>query len=357
MQDVDLKILEDVLTSQLIIGKGGSYLELLKNEYEKDTFLSGVRKIILNEKYSTELLNDFFVSYGFSNCFRKIDSIKEEYFEIISEEIFLGHISPDFNVLVNYDANPFKEHFEYLSYLKFAYKFQGRKELKEHLFNLEALSKFDISEDVIKNGVKVQIRNDLKTRLNELEKSKNIHDFEVEYFNTHKSKAQMPISRSQITFDTSTDIVNESAEYFSSKNSIATKIRSFTKYALAAIFIGIISITTIVYNYRNNDYEEKFAKNTDAKFNKALIDSNTGLIKIDKQEGESSTNFGLMMERDSIASQKRDSIASQKAKDSINVNTAITKGVILKYWYNFTILIIIVSILIVLLYFLKKRKK
>lgn len=182
-----------------------------------------------------------------------------------------------------------------------------------------------------------------------MEKSKKNHDFEVEYFNTHKSKEQMPISRSQITFGTSTDIVNESAVYFSTKNSIATKIRSFTKYALAAIFIGIISITTIVYNYRNNDYEEKFARNTDAKFNKALIDSNTGLFKIDKQEGESSNNFGLRMERDSIA--------SQKAKDSINVNTAITKGVILKYCYNFTILIIIVGILIVLLYFLKKRKK
>ena len=31
MQELDLKILEEILTSHLISGKGGSYLELLKN--------------------------------------------------------------------------------------------------------------------------------------------------------------------------------------------------------------------------------------------------------------------------------------------------------------------------------------
>jgi hypothetical protein len=123
----------------------------------------------------------------------------------------------------------------------------------------------------------------------------------------------------------------------------------FTKYALAAIFIGIISITTIVYNYRNNDYDENFARNTDTKNNEALTDSNTGLFKIDKEQGKSSKNYGLRMERDSID--------SQKAKDSINVNTPISKGFTFKYRYNFTILLIIVGILSILLYFLKKRKK
>jgi hypothetical protein len=349
MQDVDLKILEDVLTSHLIIGKGELYLELLKNKYERDTYLSGVRKIILLEKYSTELLSDFFVSYGFSNYFSAIDSIKEEYFDKISEEIFLGHISPEFISLIDSDSITLKEQLEYLACLKLAYKFQGRKELKEHLCNLESLSQFEISEDVINNVVKVQIRKDLKARLNELEKSEKNHDFEVEYFNTHKSKVQMPLSKSQITLDASTDIVNKSTESSFTKNSISTKITLFTKYALAAIFIGIISITTIVYNYRNNDYDENFARNTDTKNNEVLTDSNIGLFKINKQQRQSSKNFGLSIERDSIN--------SQKAKDSINVNAPISKRFTFKYRYIFTILLIIVGILSILVYFLKKRKK
>ena len=341
MQEVDLKILEEILTSHLIIGKGGSYLELLKNKYERDTYLTGVRKIILLEKYSTELLSDFFVSYGFSDYFSEIYSIKEEYFEKISEEIFLGHISPEFSSLIDSDANVLKEHLEYLSYLNLAYKFQGRKELKEHLFNLEALSKFDISEDVIKNGVTVQIRNDLKARLNELEKSENNHGNEVEYFNEIISKSQIPLSKSQINSDSYESII--------SNNSTSVKKYSFTKYALAALFIGFISITTILYNYKNNDYKENFARNTDTKNNEALIDSNTGLFKIDKQQRESLKNYGLSMERDSIY--------NQKAKNSINANAKISKGVTYKYRYNFTILLIIVGILSVLLYLLKKRKK
>jgi hypothetical protein len=123
----------------------------------------------------------------------------------------------------------------------------------------------------------------------------------------------------------------------------------FTKYALAAIFIGIISITTIVYNYRNNDYDENFARNTDTKNNEALTDSNIGLFKINKQQRQFSKNFGLSIERDSIE--------SQKAKDSINVNAPISKGFTFKYRYNFTILLIIVGILSILVYFLKKRNK
>jgi hypothetical protein len=332
MQEVDLKILEEILTSHLIIGKGGSYLELLKNKYERDTYLTGVRKIILIEKYSTELLSDFFVSYGFSDYFSEIYSIKEEYFEKISEEIFLGYISPEFSSLIDSDTIALKEHLEYLSYLNLAYKFQGRKELKEHLFNLEALSKFDISEDVIKNGVKVQIRNDLKARLNELEKSENNHVIEEKYFNEIISKSQIPLSKSQINSDSYESII--------SNNSTSVKKYSFTKYALAALFIGFISITTILYNYKNNDYKENFARNTDTKNNEALIDSNTGLFKIDKQQRESLKNYGLSMER-----------------DSINANAKISKGVTYKYRYNFTILLIIVGILSVLLYLLKKRKK
>ena len=285
MQELDLKILEEILTSHLIIGKGGSYLELLKNKYERETYLTGVRKSILLEKNSTELLIEFFVSYGFSDYFSEIYSIKEEYFEKISEEIFLGHISPEFSSLIDSDAIALKEHLEYLSCLKLAYKFQGRKELKEHLFNLEALSKFDISEDVIKNGFKVQIRNDLKARLNKLEKSENNHGNEVEYFNEIISKSQIPLSKSQINSDSYKSII--------SNNSTSAKKYSFTKYALAALFIGIISITTIVYNYRNNDYRENFARNTDTKNNEALIDSNTGLFKIDKQQWESSKKYGF----------------------------------------------------------------
>ena len=341
MQEVDLKILEEILTSHLIIGKGGSYLELLKNKYERETYLTGVRKSILLEKNSTELLSEFFGSYGFSDYFSEIYSIKEEYFEKISEEIFLGHISPEFRPLIDSDAIALKEHLEYLSYLNLAYKFQGRKELKEHLFNLEALSKFDISEDVIKNGVKVQIRNDLKARLNELEKSENNHGNEVEYFNEIISKSQAPLSKSQINSDSYESII--------SNNSTSAKKYSFTKYALAALFIGFISITTILYNYKNNDYKENFARNTDTKNNEALIDSNTGLFKIDKQQRESLKNYGLSMERDSID--------NQKAKNSINAYTEISKGVTYKYRYNFTILLIIVGILSVLLYLLKKRKK
>ena len=339
MQEVDLKILEEILTSHLIVGKGGPYLELLKNKSERDTYLTGVRKIILLEKYSTELLSDFFVSYGFMDYFSEIYSIKEEYFEKISEEILLGQISPEYSSLIDSDAIALKEHLEYLSCLKLAYKFQGRKELKEHLFNLEALSKFDISEDVIKNGVKVQIRNDLKTRLNELEKSENNNVFEEKYFNEIISKSQIPLSKSQINSD--------SYESFISNNSTSAKKYSFTKYALAALFIGIISITTIIYNYRNNDYRENFARNTDTKNNEAVIDSNKGLFKIDKQREESSKNYGLSMERDSID--------NQKAKDS-KVNTS-TEGIIQKYRPNLTNIFILVCILCLLLYFLKKIKK
>ena len=54
---------------------------------------------------------------------------------------------------------------------------------------------------------------------------------------------------------------------------------------------------------------------------------------------------------------ERDSIEIQKAKDSINVNAAISKEVTFKYRYNLTILLIIVGILSILLYFFEKNNE
>ena len=49
MQNVDLKILEDILTLHLLKDKGELYFELLNNEEDRDSFLTGIRKIILFE--------------------------------------------------------------------------------------------------------------------------------------------------------------------------------------------------------------------------------------------------------------------------------------------------------------------
>ena len=58
MQNVDLKILEDILTLHLFKDKGELYFELLTNEEERERFLSGIRKIILFENIlgQTQLL-------------------------------------------------------------------------------------------------------------------------------------------------------------------------------------------------------------------------------------------------------------------------------------------------------------
>ena len=273
MQNVDLKILEDILTLHLLKDKGELYFELLKNEEERERFLTGIRKIILFENNNNELLNDFLASYKFGGYFLNINSIKDEFIESIYEGVILGNISLESNTLLESDNPTLNENLEFLSNLKKAYKIQGRKELKEHLTNLEELSKFDLSEDLLKKGAKAQIRNDLKARFNNLENSVN----DKEYYKPD--------------FNTSTQ------DY--SPNSIST----FAKYALAALFIGIISVTSIVYNFRNFDNDNKLASNEVKKDSNNLLkaedlkDNTLGLAKIDKQSSDVSKNYGINKEQ------------------------------------------------------------
>ena len=175
MQNVDLKILEDILTLHLFKDKGELYFELFKNEEERERFLSGIRKIILFEN-NNELLNDFLASYKFGDYFLNINSIKDEFIDSVCEGVILGNISLESNKLVESDNPTLNENLTFFSNLKKAYKIQGRKELKEHLLSLEELSKFDLSEDLLKSGVKAQIRNELKARLNDLQNSENDHN-------------------------------------------------------------------------------------------------------------------------------------------------------------------------------------
>ena len=249
------------------------YFELLNNEEDRDSFLTGIRKIILFENNNNELLTDFLASYKFGDYFLNINSIKDEFIESICEGVILGNISLESNTLVESDNPTLNEKLEFLSNLKKAYKIQGRIELKEHLINLEELSKFDLSEDLLKKGAKAQIRNDLKSRLNDLENSVNDKEYYKPDFNT-------------------------STQDFS-----PNRISTFAKYALAALFIGIISVTSIVYNFRNFDNDKKLANNEVKKDSNNLLkaedlkDNTLGLAKIDKQSSDDSKNYGINKEQ------------------------------------------------------------
>ena len=61
MKNIDLNILEEILSIHLLDNKGVLYIELLKSKDERERFLTGVKRILLFEKNEKELLNDFFV--------------------------------------------------------------------------------------------------------------------------------------------------------------------------------------------------------------------------------------------------------------------------------------------------------
>jgi hypothetical protein len=304
MQNIDLNILQEVLTIHLLKSKGELYHELLKNNDERERFLSGVKKIILFEKNDKELLSDFLVSYGFVDYFLNIDSIKDEFIESISEHIFLGHTGLETNILLESDKESLDENLVFLSNLKKVYKIQGRKELKEHLLNLEELSKFDLSEDLLKSGVKAQIRNELKARFNDLENSENDHN-NKEFF------------KPEFTIETSERLPN--------------KILPFAKYALAALFIGIISITSVVYNNKQIDNGESFAINKirgGAKKSEVIINEKSGLVKLDKEQTDLTKNYGFKKSETLNKNHNSldDSIEKSTEIESINEENIATRG-------------------------------
>ena len=301
MQNVDLIILEDILTLHLFKDKGELYFELLKNEEERVRFLSGIRKIILFENNNNELLNDFLASYKFGGYFLNINSIKDEFVESICEGVILGNISLESNKLEESDNSTLNENLTFFSNLKMAYKIQGRKELKEHLINLEELSNFDLSEDFIKSGVKAQIRNELKARLNDLENVVN----DKEYYKSELIKSTQEFSLNRIS--------------------------TFAKYALAALFIGIISVTSIVYNYKKIDNGENFATNKikeETKKTETIINEKSDLVKLDKQQIDLTKNYGF--KKSETLNQNLitldDSIKKATEIESINEESLVTRG-------------------------------
>ncbi len=280
MKKIELNIIEDILTRHLSKGKGELFFELLKNTDKRESFLNGVKKIFLYEKNSNELLADFFISHEFSGYFFDIEFIKEEYIERLSEEIFLKNIPLETISLLKSDKTSLANHVEFLSYLKKAYKIQGRKELKQHLLHLDELSEFDLSEEMLKKGAKYQIRNELKSRFNDLDDldaKHNNKDFYKEEFRGSNIE-RMPF-----------------------------KVSKFLKYGLAAIFIGIVSVTSIIYNFKNNDsykdiaYNKVVKKHNDSIKTEDLKESNFGLAKLGKSNSDQGgfQNYGLKKDQSS----------------------------------------------------------
>ena len=235
MQKSDLIILEDLLFHYIKDNERDNYFSLIKNEDYKSALLNGVNKILIYENNYEIVLYEFLESYKIKDYFIGIKNIKSNYIEVLAELYVKGNKNESINHLIKINDQAFVEATEFLNYLKNIFFLEGRKELKTHLIKLENLENFELSDTDIKLGIKNEARESLKFRFNKIEKEKT---------------------------------KNISTNFLKIHTKGNSKIGSYSKYALAAAFIGVIILSTIIYtfNSKKNGSELaiiKFNKTTD----------------------------------------------------------------------------------------------
>ena len=260
MQKSDLIILEDLLFHYIKDNERDNYFSLIKNEDYKSALLNGVNKILIYENNYEIVLYEFLESYKIKDYFIGIKNIKTNYIEVLAELYVKGNKNESINHLIKINDQAFVEATEFLNYLKNIFFLEGRKELKTHLIKLENLENFELSDTDIKLGIKNEARESLKFRFNKIEKEKKKYIKEEEAL-AQFSKERIPGIQYRIKNNISTNFL----KIHTKGNS---KIGSYSKYALAAAFIGVIILSTIIYtfNSKKNGSELaiiKFNKTTD----------------------------------------------------------------------------------------------